>query len=75
MELTKKFRHIIKNNQTRHLSKTWHQRIVEKQVLRNHFLATGSMVEAKNFTKLLNQMQPREIDIYRRDQQPVFEAI
>lgn len=59
--------HIIKNNQTRHLAKTWHQRIAEKQVIRNNFLATGNIENAKNFAKMLSKIQAQEIDIYRRE--------
>lgn len=67
MNFTTKRIHSIKNNQTRHLSKTWHQRIAEKQVIRNNFLATGNIMEAKNFAKMLKQLQSHEISIYRRE--------
>lgn len=49
------FKTIIKKKQNRLLSKTWRTTLVEREIERNNFHATGNVHEARNFAHKVSE--------------------
>lgn len=56
MTLQLHFSTFIKNIQRRRLSKTWHTMLLEREITKNNFLATGDVRKAKKFASAVTRM-------------------
>lgn len=72
MTLQIAFKALVKNRQTRYTGKTWHERMVQREIIKNNFHATGNLQKAKVFANTISRLPVAPMVTRHETVQPIL---